>query len=210
MSEKGKSLNKEFNNFKVSVVFDKICYGTFYFPNIDDSFSGDYKNDNIHEMKTKIKLSDTVDFIVKQIWDVLNNRFTKLSTNELMIKEYFKEPDKLNCFVCKYLENKKKGGKIKEKIGFYDSLFSSVELKNSNEGEIEIELDINIFSMGSGKTPVIKENGYCKIYYPLKGDFTWRKCKLKPKYTDDVNLVSSDYKSKPLLGKNDVLFAYNI
>ena len=199
--------NREFESFKISVEFEDFCYGLFYFPKGVGDAPG-INMENIHEMKTKIKLSDTVDSIVEKILYSLNNRLNQLTSNELMIKEYFNDPNKINCFVCKYINNK--GGKIKEKIGFYDSLFSSVELKNSDEGEIIIELDMNTYSLGSTRQPVKKENGYCKIYYPLKGDFTWRKCKLKPKYFDDVNLASSDCKSKPVLTKNDVVLAYNI
>ena len=210
MSQNSTTLNKEFDNFKVSFEFDGNVYGVFYFPEQEENNSMNDSN-AIHVIECKIKLSDTVDKIVKLIFDNLNNRFGKLTPNELMIKDFVKDPEKINCYVCKYFDmHRRREERIKEKIGFYDSLFSNVELKNSNMGEIVIELDINIFSMGSSRKPVLKEDGYCKVYYPFQGDFIWRKCKLRHRNTGDVNLVCTDYKTKYKLNKDDVVSSNNI
>ena len=210
MSQNTATLNKEFDNFKVSFEFDDNVYGVFYFPEQEeDELTND--NNGIHVINLKIKLSDTVDKIVDLVFQNLNNRIGKLPPNELMIKDFIKDPEKINCFVCKYFDmHRRREERIKEKIGFYDSLFSNVELKNNNIGEIVIELDINIFSMGSSRKPVLKEDGYCKVFYPSQGDFIWRKCKLRHKNTGDVNLTCTDYKTKYKLNKNDVVSSNNI
>ena len=130
MSQNSTTLNKEFDNFKVSFEFDGNVYGVFYFPEQEENNSMNDSN-AIHVIECKIKLSDTVDKIVKLIFDNLNNRFGKLTPNELMIKDFVKDPEKINCYVCKYFDmHRRKEQRIKEKIGYYDSLFSNIELKN--------------------------------------------------------------------------------
>ena len=106
----------------------------------------------------------------------------------------------------------KSGRLMQENIGYFDSLYSCIELKNKNSAEIRITFDNDLVSFNSNKKIVEKEDGYCKIYLSNNDDFIWKKCKVKRKKMDKVKLVSSDYKSSPrILNKDeDVILAYDI
>ena len=101
---------------------------------------------------------------------------------------------------------------MQENIGYFDNLYSCIALKDKNEAEIRINFDNDILSFDSKRNPVVKKEGYCKIYYSNNDDFSWKKCKIKGLSTDKVYLSSVDYKTTPriLNKKEDVVLAYDI
>ena len=54
-----------------------------------------------------------------------------------------------------------------------------------------------MMSLNTDRNPIIKEDGYCKIYYSNNDDFIWKKCRVKRNNMDKSQLISSDYKTVP-------------
>jgi len=107
---------------------------------------------------------------------------------------------------------KKTGRLLKEKIGYFDSLYSCIALKERKSAEIQIMLNNDIMTLNSSRQYELREDGYCKIYESNNNDFSWKKCKIKRKNKENCKLASSEYKTIPrILNKNDdVIYAYDI
>ena len=175
-------------------------------------------------MNSKIKISDTVDNVIEKLITHLNNKKKKtdlnkkkkeLTPNEDFMIKNLKSIDKLNCYIYYYLDENSKETKIKEKIGFFDRFYSCMELKDKHFAELKISFKTNSFSfinsnLSKSKNLITMENGYCKIFYSDNNDFQWKKCKIKLPNINNVKLTSVDFKTKPLLKKEDVTLAYNI
>ena len=162
-------------------------------------------------MNVKIKISDTVDHIINEIIKSISNKI-KMNNNEIIIRDYLKSIDKINCYISYYINENQKDAIIKEKIGYFDSLYSIMELKNKNIIEMQIIFNSDLLTFNSSRNLVPRGKGYCKIFYSNNNDFIWKKCKVKSKYISNVKLTSTDYKTKPnILNKeDDVVLAFNI
>ncbi len=162
-------------------------------------------------MNTKIKIFDTIDYIINEIIKRINNKI-RMNNNEIIIRDYLKSIDKINCYVCYYLDEYRKEGIIKEKIGYFDSLYSCMALKNKNIVEIQIIFNNDLLTFNSSHRLVQRGKGYCKIFYSNNNDFIWRKCNVKSKDISNAKLTNTDYKTIPNIpNKNeDVVLALNI
>ena len=206
---------KEFDSFKVTVGYENYSLGTFHFPNKIDNEEeiNEHNNANInYDMDKKVKISDTVDSIISKIINKIKNNKIKIKNEEQAIIDYLVSIHKIKCSIYYDIDGFKSGRLMQENIGYFDSLYSCIELKNKNSAEIRITFDNDLVSFNSNKKIVEKEDGYCKIYLSNNDDFIWKKCKVKRKKMDKVKLVSSDYKSSPrILNKDeDVILAYDI
>ena len=206
---------KEFDSFKVTVGYENYSLGTFHFPNKMDNeeeINEQNKSNINYDMDLKVKISDTVDSIISKIINKIKNNKIKIKNEEQAIIDYLVSIHKIKCCICYDIDGFKSGRLIQENIGYFDTLYSCIELKNKKNAEIRITFDNDLVSFNSNKKIVEKEDGYCKIYLSNNDDFVWKKCKVKRKKMDKVKLVSSDYKSSPrILNKNeDVILAYDI
>jgi len=214
ISEEKDTYNKEFDYLKVYIGYEVDSYlGIFYFPDIieEDNIENKYEGNVSYSMNKNIKITNTIDSIMSDIIKKLNEK-VKLNNNELSIKECLKSIDKLNCYVCYYVNEDQKEEKIKEKIGYFDCLYSCMDLKNKNYVEIQILFDNDFLTFNSSRNPVPRVPGYCKIFYSDDNDFIWKKCKVKSKNIIDAKLDSTDYKTKLKLKSkdNDAVLAFNI
>ena len=214
ISEDKDTYNKEFEYLKVYIGYEIDSYlGIFYFPDLieEDNIENKYEGNVSYSMNKKIKITNTIDSIMSDIIKKINDK-VKLNNSELSIIECLKSIDKLNCYVCYYINEDQKEEIVKEKIGYFDCLYSCMELKNKNYVEIQIIFDNDFLTFNSSRNPVPRGPGYCKIFYSNDNDFIWKKCKVKSKNIADAKLDSTDYKTK-LNIKNrddDVVLAYNI
>ena len=214
ISEDKDTYNKEFEYLKVYIGYEIDSYlGIFYFPDLieEDNIENKYEGNVSYSMNKKIKITNTIDSIMSDIIKKINDK-VKLNNNELSIIDCLKSIDKLNCYVCYYVNEDQKEEIIKEKIGYFDCLYSCMELKNKNYVEIQIIFDNDFLTFNSSRNPVPRGPGYCKIFYSNDNDFIWKKCKVKSKNIADAKLDSTDYKTK-LNIKNrddDVVLAFNI
>ena len=162
-------------------------------------------------MNTKIKISYTVDYIIMKIINQLNKKL-RFESRENFILENLKSFDKICCYIYYYLDESSRNKKIKEKIGYFDRLYSCSELKNKHYAELKLIFNPDLISFNSTQHLVMRGKGYCKIFYSNNNnsDFIWKKCNIKSKNITDAKLSSVDYKSKPNLINDDVVFAYNI
>ena len=136
----------------------------------------------------------------------------RINNDEAVINDYLKSFNKIECYIWYEMDEYNPGRLIKEKIGYFDNLFSCTELKSKNKVELHIIFNNDIMTLNSNRKPVEKEDGYCKIYYSTNNDFIWKKCKVKRHNNTYSKLKSVDYKTTPrILNKNeDVLLAYDI
>ena len=215
ISENKNTFYKEFDNLKVIIGYEDYYHGIFYFPrrieDEDDNNQDDYEGNIGYEMNTKIKIFDTIDYIINEIIKKVNNKI-RMNNNEIIIRDYLKSIDKINCYVCYYIDEYRKQGIIKEKIGYFDSLYSCMALKNKNIVEIQIIFNNDLLTFNSSHRLVQRGKGYCKIFYSNNNDFIWRKCNVKSKDISNAKLTSTDYKTIPtILNRNeDVVLAFNI
>ena len=233
IEEYNDSINKEFDNFIVSIDYQdnlsiddykiknssiislNINYGLFYFPSNENEININNNEENKgYNMKYKIKTSDTVDNILDKIIKFLeeeqNTKFKNLSNKEKFLIENLKSIDKINCYIYYYLNENAMEEKKGEKIGYFDRLNSCKELNDKHIAELKIIFNMDSFSYNSNNNLVTRKDGYCKIFYSNNNDYIWKKCKIKKNKISDVKLTSTDYKSKPLLNNDDVVFAFNI
>ena len=224
-------INKELDNFIVtidhqdslsiddykiknsSIISLNNIYGIFYFPSNEHEYQINNKEGNIrYNMACKIKLSDTIDNIIDIIIKSLNkkkyNAIKNLTDKEKFLLDNLKSIDKINCYIHYYLNENALEQKKSEKIGYFDRLYSCKELKDKHIAELKIVFNLDSYSYSKSNL-MTRKNGYCKIFYSNNNDFIWKKCKVKNKITD-AKLTSTDYKSKPLLNNDDVVFAFNI
>ena len=213
ISENRNEMNNEFDNFKVTIGYEDYFHGIFYFPSKinDNNIEEEYEGNIFYEMNFKIKLFDTVDHILNEIYNKINNKI-KMNNNEIIIKDYLKSFDRISCYICYYIKNDSKDGIIKEKIGYFDSLYSIIELKNQNIAGMQIIFDDDLLTFNSSRRLIPRGKGYCKIFYSNNSDFIWKKCKVKSNHISDVILTSTDYKTKPkIINKDDdVVLALDI
>ena len=195
--------NKEFEYVKVSIGYKVDNYHQiFYFPDIIER---DYNN-NRHfsiSMDKKIKITNTIDSIINDI---------NIRSSNLNLEEFKTNFDKLNCYVCYYENENQREKIIKEKIGYFECLYSCMELKNKNYIEIQIIYDKDYWTFFYSRNPIIREPGYCKIFYSKDNDFIWKKCKVISQNITDAKLNSTDYKTKLKINNldDDVVLLYNI
>ena len=206
---------KELSSFKVIVGYEDFTTGTFYFPNKAESDEEiEEQNEKMikYDMGYRVKLSDTVDEIITKIIDKLSKNRIKIKNDEQAIIDYLKSIYKIKCTIWYDIDGYNSGKIMQENIGYFDTLYSCINLKNKDRAEIHIMFNNDLMSFNSERQPVQKENGYCKIYLSNNDDFIWKKCKVKRKNMDKVKLMSCDYKSIPrILNKNeDVVLAYDI
>ena len=213
ISENKNTFNKEFNDLKVTIGYEDYYHGIFYFPqNLEENnIENEYEGNIGYQMNKKVKISDTIDHIISDIYNKINNK-VKMNNNEMIIRDFLKSIDKISCYVCYYLNEKQKDGIIKEKIGYFDSLYSCIELKNKNIVEIQIIFNNDLLTFNSSKrTPVPRKPGYCKIFYSNNNEFVWKKCRVKAKDIKNAKLTSCDYKTLPNIeNEDDVVLAFNI
>ena len=230
--EKNQMIN-EFDNFKVSVYFEDdlsgdeynikvsninnrenkiINYGEFYFPNneYDDEI-----NNSRYEINYKIKISDSVDYIIEKLIKYLKEKNGNKEYNEIFMLNNLNSLDKLSCCVYYFVDENSRDIKKKEKIGIFDRLNTCIELNDRHYAELEIIFKFNFFSFSPNRSQSkylnLKENGYCKILYSNNNDFQWKKCRINPKKNNNAKLTSVDYESKPLFQNNDdITLAYNV
>ena len=206
---------KEFSSFKVIVGYEDLITGVFYFPNKteqDEEIDDQYETNIKYEMGFKVKISDTVDGIIRRIIERISKNKIKIKNEEQAMIDYLNSIYKIKCNIWYDIDGYKSGRIMQENIGYFDTLYSSISLKNKNQAEIHITFDNNMMSFNSDRKPVEKEDGYCKIYLSNNDDFVWKKCKIKRNNMNKVKLVSCDYKTVPrILNKNeDVVLAYDI
>jgi hypothetical protein len=195
--------NKEFEYAKVSIGYKVDNYHQiFYFPDIIER---DYNNNRhfSNSMDKKIKITNTIDSIINDI---------NIRSSNLNLEEFKTNFDKLNCYVCYYENENQREKIIKEKIGYFECLYSCMELKNKNYIEIQIIYDKDYWTFFYSRNPIIREPGYCKIFYSKDNDFIWKKCKVISQNITDAKLNSTDYKTKLKINNldDDVVLLYNI
>ena len=214
LNQSSKLSKKEFDSFKVIVGYEAFSHGVFYFPrqNYEDEMENDYENIIKYDMNDKIKISYTVDQIIKNIIKKISENNIRINNDEAVINDYLKSFNKIECYIWYEMDEYNPGRLIKEKIGYFDNLFSCTELKSKNKVELHIIFNNDIMTLNSNRKPVEKEDGYCKIYYSTNNDFIWKKCKVKRHNNTYSKLKSVDYKTTPrILNKNeDILLAYDI
>ena len=207
------TLIKQFDNLKVTIGYEDYYHGIFYFPQKAeyDNVEDDYEGNIGYEMNQTIQIFDTVDYIISEIIKKINNK-VKLNNNEIIIRDYLKSIDKINCYVCYYINEHQKDGIMKEKIGYFDSLYSIMELKNKNIVEIQVIFNNDLLTLNSSHRLVPRGKGYCKIFYSDNNDFIWKKCNVKSKDVSNAKLTNTDYKTKPNIKNKDedVVLAFNI
>ena len=189
---------KEFSSFKIIVGYEDYTTGIFYFPNnIDEDFEEPIQTKIKYDMKYKVKISDTVDYLISRIINIIEDSKIKTTSDEKSIIEYLNSIDRIKCSVW-YDVNGYEAGKImQENIGYFDTLYSCIALKDKNKAEIHITFNNDMMSLNTDRKPIIKEDGYCKIYYSNNDDFIWKKCRVKRNNMDKSQLISSDYKTVP-------------
>ena len=207
---------KQFKSFKIIIEYDFNTKAVFYFPNQINNDINEIEEENIsninYDMNYSVKLSDTVEQLIASIVNKIKKDKIKINHKEKFIVDYLLSIDKIKCSVWYSLDGFNSGRYMQENIGYFDNLYSCIALKDKNEAEIRINFDNDILSFDSKRNPVVKKDGYCKIYYSNNDDFAWKKCKIKGFSTDKVYLSSVDYKTSPriLNKKEDVVFAYDI
>ena len=213
ISENKNTFHKQFDNLKVTIGYEDYYHGIFYFPQKadDDNVEDDYEGNIGYEMNLTIQIFDTVDYIINEIIKKINNK-VKLNNNEIIIRDYLKSIDKINCYVCYYINENQKDGIMREKIGYFDSLYSCMELKNKNIVEIQVIFNNDLLTLNSSHRLVTRGKGYCKIFYSDNNDFIWKKCNVKSKDISNAKLTNTDYKTIPVIQnkEEDVVLAFNI
>ena len=208
------SPKKEFESFKVTVGYEGYSQSIFYFPynREEDDFENNYDQLTKYNMDYKIKISDTVDQIINGIIKKINNNKFRINNEEALIIDYLTSIYKIECYILYEIDEEKTGRLLKEKIGYFDNLYSCIALKERKSAEIQIMLNNDIMTLNSSRQYELREDGYCKIYESNNNDFSWKKCKIKRKNKENCKLASSEYKTIPrILNKNDdVIYAYDI
>ena len=183
-------------------------FGEFYFPNI---IEGNNEGINIYKINNQINSSDTMDNIINQIINYLKSK--NIKNKIISLFDTIKNTDEINCYVCYYLNEGQIGygntNKIREKIGYFDSLYSCTELNNKKYVEIEIKFKPDLFTYNSINGLAEREKGYCKIFYSNNNDFIWKKCYVKSN-KKNAKLISVDYKTEPILNNGDIILAYDL
>ena len=206
---------KQFKSFKILIEYDFNTKAVFYFPNQLNDIN-EIKEEEIanvcYDMNFSVKLSDTVEQLISKIVNKIKKDKIIINHKEKFIIDYLLSIDKIKCNIWYSLDGFDSGRYMQENIGYFDNLYSCIALKDKNEAEIRINFDNDILSFDSKRNPVVKKEGYCKIYYSNNDDFSWKKCKIKGLSTDKVYLSSVDYKTTPriLTKKEDVVLAYDI
>ena len=183
-------------------------FGVFYFPNIKE---GDNVGNNIYEINNQINSSDTVDKIINQIINYLKSK--NIENDKILMLNYIKNTNEINCYVYYYQNEEQLGygieNKIREKIGYFDILYSCTELNNKEYVEIEIKFKQDLFTYNSINGLAEREKGYCKIFYSNNNDFIWKKCYVKSN-KKNAKLISVDYETEPILNNGDIILAYDL
>ena len=183
-------------------------FGVFYFPNI---IEGNNEGINIYKINNQINSSDTMDNIINQIINYLKSE--NIKNKIISLFDTIKNTDEINCYVCYYLNEGQIGygntNKIREKIGYFDSLYSCTELNNKKYVEIEIKFKPDLFTYNSINGLAEREKGYCKIFYSNNNDFIWKKCYVKSN-KNNAKLISVDYETEPILNDGDIILAYDL
>ena len=204
----------KFQSFKIIVGHDNDIKGIFYFPQKtdEDELNNNYQAKLQCDMNFQVGISDTVDFLINSIIDKLRNNKIMVSNEEKNIIEYLESFDRIKCSVWYDAIGYQLGNIMQEYIGYFETLYSCLALKNKNKAEIHIIFDNDKMSLDSKMIPISKKEGYCKIYYSNNDDFAWKKCKIKKKNSDRVELNCTDYKTYPrIINKNeDVVLSYDI
>ena len=206
-------------SFKIIVEYGLKTKAEFYFPKKPYNFNEineDNEEDISCDMGINVKLSYTVEKLIAKIIDKINKSKIKMNNREKKeIIDSLKSIYKIKCSIWYSLDGFNSGRNMQENIGYFDNLYSCIELKDKNEAEIRISIDNDILSFDSNRNLIQKKEGFCKIYYSNSDDFSWKKCKIKchsSNNIDKVYLSSADYKTSPriLNKKEDVVFEFDI
>ena len=83
---------KEFDSFKIYVGYEGYSQGVFYFPNSDsdDEIENEYEQILKYDMNNKIKISDTIEEIIRKIVKKMNNDKFRLNNEEAVIIDCLK------------------------------------------------------------------------------------------------------------------------
>ena len=212
LSKDMNNIDKEFQSFKIIVGHSNDIKGIFYFPQktAEDDLDNNYDAKIQCDMKYKVGISDTVDFLINLIINKIKNNKIKLTNEEKNIIECLQSFDRIKCSVWYDAIGYQSGKIMQECINYFETLYSCLALKNKNKAEIHIIYDNDKMSLDSKMSLILKKEGYCKIYCSNNDDFIWKKCKIKNKNKIELNCV--DYKTNPrIIDKNeDVVLSYDI
>ena len=219
--------NKEFGSFKVVINyendldqldsnindinilnpnFSRKNYFNFYYPSNQD-INSDNNNINI-DMNRKIKIDDTISFIIEEIIKKCNE---DKNPRKEVTERCLKQIDQINCYIYYYEDENNEEEQKVEKIGYFDSLYSIPALKEKNKVELKIIFNSESFNLSRTNSIKLKTKGYYKIYYNNNKDFIWKKININSNNDSNKGEVKCFKNYKPILNNDkDFVLTYNI
>jgi hypothetical protein len=197
-------INNELNSLKVTVCFrkfngDEIKYGVYYFGNEDIEDNEDNGNYIVKKIdKLKVKGSTTIDEIHRYIYGNIREMKSKCQISREETLKALINPFLFDVYVITNLGKRNYDDNneisLDDKIMFYESLYSNMHLKNTQNAELKIVIKDEEIEFSKYEI-IVKKDGYCKIYLgnPNINEYEWRKCKFK---NNEPELISVDHKTR--------------
>ena len=161
-------IDSDFDNLKLSFYRDNNILSVFKFP-------GYSTNSQTNEFATgkRIKKSMTIKELIDEVKSYIRETVSDVSENP-EIKEILSFINQFNLYECKVVQRET----TEERLLYFDSLFSSVYLKNNPQANIKIVLKPTEMTIVD-KDLVHKVEGFGKVFYNLNtNDYKWNKCKV--------------------------------
>ena len=168
IKEDQERIDSEFNNLKISFYRDNNILSEFNFP-------GSPTDSQTNEFATgkRIKKSMTVKELIDEVKIYIRETVSNASGNP-EIKEILSFINQPNLYECKVVQRET----TEERLLYFDSLFSSIYLKNNSQANIKVELKPTEMTL-MDKDLIHKVEGFGKVFYNLNtDDYKWNKCKV--------------------------------
>ena len=170
IKEDKEGIEGEFEYLKLGFYLEDKNLAAYHFPSSPYVVSRNEYNAN-----KKVKKSDTVRDLIDKIKTVIkeNSKAASVSTQVVQILNFI---DNLNLHECKVI----KQDKTEERLFYFESLYSSVYLKNNKRAEIQIKFKPTEMTLMENDL-FYKAEGFGKVFYDSKlNGYKWNKCKINP------------------------------
>jgi hypothetical protein len=160
----------EFDYLKLGFYLEDKNLATYHFPSSPYELSRNEYNSN-----KKIKKSDTVKDLIDKIKTVIKDN-TKAASVSKQVNQILNFIDNINLHECKVI----KQDKTEERLFYFESLYSSVYLKNNKRAEIQIKFKPTEMTLMENDL-FYKVEGFGKVFYDSNlNNYKWNKCKINP------------------------------
>ena len=160
----------EFDYLKLGFYLEDKNLATYHFPSSPYELSRNEYNSN-----KKIKKSDTVKDLIDKIKTVIKEN-TKAASVTTQVNQILNFIDNINLHECKVI----KQDKTEERLFYFESLYSSVYLKNNKRAEMQIKFKPTEMTLMENDL-FYKVEGFGKVFYDSNlNNYKWNKCKINP------------------------------